>query len=352
MLFSICIPVYNTSKYLKECLESVLNQTFKDFEIVLIDDGSTDGSSDICDNFAKQYPNIRVIHKQNEGLMMTRRRGFQEAKGEYFICLDSDDYYCRTDFLEKVRDFIVEKKCDLVIFNYIAGKENQKNDKEVILFDREDVFIFEGENKRIVYEHFLNGKGLNAIWCKAVSRKNVDIEVDYSVWKEDICRAEDRFQSMPMLSNAHRIGYIQEPMLYYRWTEGSISNSPKLKYYYAFRTIFKREDEYIEKWNLDERVVKRRAMLRIETIMGIVSPGYYVLKDTGKISEWEEFVHMLSADSFFEQILSQKYKKEVLMYYRILHYLIMSQKWFLLKLVLESYKFYKENVKKLIGGNK
>ena len=96
MLFSVLIPVYNTSKYLDECINSVLSQTEKNFEIVLLNDGSTDNSGDICDSYAEKYPDfIRVIHKENEGLMMTRRRGFKEAKGDYFICLDSDDYLGR-----------------------------------------------------------------------------------------------------------------------------------------------------------------------------------------------------------------------------------------------------------------
>lgn len=346
MLFSICIPVYNTSKYLCECLESVLSQSFKDFEIVLIDDGSTDESSFICDEYAGKYPNVRVIHKQNEGLMMTRRRGFKEAKGEYFICLDSDDYYCRADFLEKVKDYIVAKKCDLVIFNYIAGSEKKENDKNVILLDKEDGFIFEGEEKKFLYEQFLNGKGLNAIWCKAIARRNVDIDVDYSIWKQDICRAEDRFQSMPILSNAQRIGYIKEPMVYYRWTKGSISNTQKLKYYYAFRTIFRREDEYVKKWNLDEQIIKKRMKLRLETILGILIPAYHTLKVAGKTVEWEEFMKMVSEDSFFVEIIPKKYKGNVSRYYRVLYHLIISKKWLILKIVLESYKFYSEKIKR------
>ena len=68
MLFSVCIPVYNTSKYLDECLRSVLNQTEKDYEIVLVDDGSTDDSPQICDKYAEKYANIRVIHKEMKGL--------------------------------------------------------------------------------------------------------------------------------------------------------------------------------------------------------------------------------------------------------------------------------------------
>ena len=124
MLFSVLIPVYNTSKYLDECINSVLSQTEKDFEIVLLNDGSTDNSGDICDSYAEKYPDfIRVIHKENEGLMMTRRRGFKEAKGDYFICLDSDDYLRDNNALLKIKKMIVEKGCDLVVYNYLAEKQ-------------------------------------------------------------------------------------------------------------------------------------------------------------------------------------------------------------------------------------
>lgn len=342
MFFSICIPVYNSSQYLKECIESVLSQTEKDYEIILVDDGSTDGSSDICDEYAKNNTNIRVIHKKNEGLMMTRRRGFREAQGKYVMCLDSDDYYCRNDVLEKIKNLIISQKCDLVMFNYIVGKQDKRNDKVAILWDLPDGYVFNSEDKKIVYESFLNGKWFNNIWNKVSLRENVDIDVDYSVWKEDICRAEDRFQSMPMLSNAERIGYLKEPMLYYRWTPSSISNNLNLKYYYAFRTIFKREDEYIEKWEMDENVITQRIQLRIETILGIIILGYYSLKENGNIIEWETFIKSISEDVFFVELIPQKYKREIPSYYRMIHFLIVSKRSMLLKLVLESYKFYKD----------
>ena len=92
MFFSILIPVYNTSEYLPECMDSVLSQSFRDFEVVLLDDGSTDNSGQLCDEYAQKDDRVRVIHKQNEGLMMTRRRGFKEAKGDYFICVDVSLY--------------------------------------------------------------------------------------------------------------------------------------------------------------------------------------------------------------------------------------------------------------------
>jgi len=345
MFFSICIPVYNTSKYLRECVDSVLSQTEKDYEIVLIDDGSTDDSAVICDEYADNYSNIRVVHKNNEGLMMTRRRGFKEAKGDYVLCLDSDDYYCRNDVLEKVRELIISKNCDLVIFNYIAGREKKEQDKEIVLLDLPNGYVFDATNKEVLYENFLCGKGFNTIWSKVALRKNVDIDVDYSIWKEDICRGEDRFQSFPILSNAHRIGYLKERMVYYRWTPSSISNNPKLKYYYAFRTIFRREDEYIEKWNLNEKIIRKRKLQRIPKILGIIVQGYHKSKETKRLEEWENFVNNVADDMFFTELFSSELKKDILLYYKLLHYLIVRKKWRTLRLVLDLYNFYSKKCK-------
>ena len=90
--FSIIVPVYNVEQYLKDCIESILKQVFKDYEILLIDDGSTDSSGLICDEYAASYPQIKVIHKKNGGLSDARNVGIKKAKGEYLIFIDSDDY--------------------------------------------------------------------------------------------------------------------------------------------------------------------------------------------------------------------------------------------------------------------
>ena len=88
---SVVIPVYNGEKYLRECVDSILSQTFQDFEIVLVDDGSKDSSRTICDDYAKIYTNVRVFHKQNEGINQTRRYGVRNVKGEWVVFSDQDD---------------------------------------------------------------------------------------------------------------------------------------------------------------------------------------------------------------------------------------------------------------------
>lgn len=114
--FSIIIPVYKVEKYLNECVDSVRNQTFKDIEIVLVDDGSPDECPRICDEYVQKDNRIVVIHKKNGGLSSARNAGLQVAKGEYVIFLDSDDYYCRNDFLEILDAEIGGKDLDALFF--------------------------------------------------------------------------------------------------------------------------------------------------------------------------------------------------------------------------------------------
>ena len=89
---SVIVPVYNVKSLLSRCIDSLLNQKFMDYELLLVDDGSTDGSGDICDEYEKKDSRIKVIHKSNEGVSRTRNRGIDEAKGEWITFVDSDDY--------------------------------------------------------------------------------------------------------------------------------------------------------------------------------------------------------------------------------------------------------------------
>lgn len=340
MLFSVLIPVYNTSKYLDECVQSVLSQSENDFEIVLLDDGSTDTSGDICDNYADKYPDkIRVIHKENEGLMMTRRRGFKEAKGDYFICLDSDDYLCDNDALKKIKNMIVKKGCDLVVYNYLAEKQQPEKNQNIELFDLPDEYVFEDKEKQVLYEKLLIGRDFNAIWIKAAKREIVDVDVDYSVWKKDICRAEDLFQTFPMLTNAKRVGYVKDILIHYRWTESSISNNPKLKFYNAFRTIHLREEEYINKWNLNENIINKARKRRIPNIIGIVVGGYKAKKSSCDKKEWLDFIDGLSKDDFIKSTFSKKNTEGTLLYYKLIGRLILGKHKFLLQRTIDFQTF-------------
>ena len=117
--FSVLIPVYNTEKYLEDCLRSVLNQTYQDFEIIVVDDGSTDSSGLICDNYQKAYPEkIKVIHKENQGLISARRVGIANASGDYCIFVDSDDYIENNLLSELNKILSQDESIDLLLYSF------------------------------------------------------------------------------------------------------------------------------------------------------------------------------------------------------------------------------------------
>lgn len=118
-MISVIIPVYNVEKYLERCINSVLNQTYKDFEILLINDGSIDKSGIICDVYAEQYPKIiKVFHKINEGQSSARNLGLEKIKGEYVTFIDSDDFIS-VDYLQILYNNLIETNSDISVCNYL-----------------------------------------------------------------------------------------------------------------------------------------------------------------------------------------------------------------------------------------
>lgn len=116
MKFSVIIPVYNVEKYLDECVHSVLAQDFQDYEIILVNDGSTDNSGKKCDVYAEKYSQIKVIHKENGGLSDARNFGIKEAKGDYLIFLDSDDFWQGKNIFLDINQIIEREKPDLILY--------------------------------------------------------------------------------------------------------------------------------------------------------------------------------------------------------------------------------------------
>lgn len=118
MLISVIVPVYNVEKYLVQCVESILHQTYKDVEVILVDDGSKDGSPAICDALAQQDSRVKVIHKVNGGLSDARNAGTAMATGDYLLYMDSDDFWASSDDLEAlVNEAKLSPECDFIGFN-------------------------------------------------------------------------------------------------------------------------------------------------------------------------------------------------------------------------------------------
>lgn len=133
---TLIIPVYNVEKYLRQAIESAMAQTYKNIEIILVDDGSTDGSKVICDEYAKKDDRIKVLHKENGGLSDSRNHGIDNSDGKYIMFLDSDDFL-EPDAIENMYNEIVSKDADYVIGNYInATEEGEKWEKPVFNLEK------------------------------------------------------------------------------------------------------------------------------------------------------------------------------------------------------------------------
>lgn len=125
-LISVIVPIYNTEKYLVECVESIRKQTYSNIEIILVDDGSTDASIEICDEFAEKDSRVRVFHKENEGVAVARNFGIQHSNGQYVVIVDSDDVAV-DKMIEVLYTQIKENDADIAVGNYYIYDESDGN---------------------------------------------------------------------------------------------------------------------------------------------------------------------------------------------------------------------------------
>lgn len=135
---SVIIPVFNSSLYLDHCLSTVVNQTLKDIEIILIDDGSTDNSLSIIKGYAKKYSNIKYISKANEGQAIARNLGIQMASGEFIAFVDSDDYI-ELDMLEELYNVAKLKSSDIVVCDYVEEYSNKNIEKKSLYIEADNI---------------------------------------------------------------------------------------------------------------------------------------------------------------------------------------------------------------------
>lgn len=268
MFASFLLPVYNTEKYLHRCINSLLIQKGADFEIVLLDDGSTDSSGAICDRYAAQYPDIvRVIHKENEGLLLTRRRGFREAKGEWFLCVDSDDYVA-PELLETVANAIAaHADCDMVMFNFEYFFENGTRAPSRLTIA--DGTVYSGCDKQHIYRQRLLSVDVNMMWMRAIKREILDMDTDYST--SGICNmCEDALQVLPLYTNAKKIVYLDNPLYCYRKGSDSITGQQTIANWNASRICFSETEKYLGIWKVSEETAGRFYTKHLEYLANYV----------------------------------------------------------------------------------
>lgn len=216
--FSIIVPVYNVELYLEKCINSILNQTYKNYELILIDDGSTDSSGKICDNYIDCNQFIRVIHQANLGLSSARNKGIEIAKGQYIIFLDSDDYWYSDDVLSKLNDRLSFNEADVLSFNYIKFTD-ELFEKEYFENSTNMPLNIKGSTLKYLMDNEL---WIACAWNKAIKRElflNNNLEFKNGITSEDIDWC------LRLALYADKFDYINDIIVCYRQRQASISNS-------------------------------------------------------------------------------------------------------------------------------
>lgn len=211
-LVSVIIPVYKVEKYLNQCVDSVLAQTYQNFEIILVDDGSPDNSGAICDDYAAKDNRIRVIHKENGGASSARNVGLREARGEYVQFLDSDDYLCNNKCVEKLINKMSEGDYDFVLFKTLNGYT--KIGKYVDNDGDFDIKYFETGDKTEIFRYMVKcNKPLASAHNKMVRR---DTLTNNAIYFEEGIVGEDIDWIIKLFRHSKKISAVNEVFHIYR----------------------------------------------------------------------------------------------------------------------------------------
>lgn len=254
-IMSIIVPAYNAEKYISTALDSLINQTLQDIEIICINDGSKDGTLNILNEYARNDSRIIVIDKKNEGSAAARRDGIKAASAEYIGFLDSDDYYEST-YCSTMVSAMIQGNFDLVECGYFEFYDNTEEklthlfcDSEIVLYEKKD-FI-----KRIFNETIVDGKEAIVNWNKVYKR---DMILEY-VTDYGHSLLDDYLFNLQYYAGVKRYKYIPTPMLNYRISDNSLSKRYNKDFYKILKEVNTRKLTVIQSLQLEDIQYRRAA---------------------------------------------------------------------------------------------
>lgn len=248
-LVSIIVPVYQVADYLRKCIYSILNQTYDNIEVILVDDGSTDGSGEICDEIAKLDERIKVYHKCNEGLSSARNLGIDVSRGEYLAFVDSDDWISE-NYIMYMYNVCEEQACDICQCGYydVIDDKGKKTDIlcNPILYNSNE--FLHAEYRLLQVE--------NVIACNKLYSASLFEEIRFPQGRIH----EDEFTIYKVISKAEKIALISTKLYYYRYRETSITNCD-----YTYKRLdsgeaFEEKEKFFKKIGEKELVLSTKLM--------------------------------------------------------------------------------------------
>lgn len=306
---SVIVPIYKVEKYLVECIESVRNQSFEDFELILVDDGSPDNCPQICDDYCQKDSRIHVIHKKNGGLVEARRTGINAAKGQYTVFVDGDDWIDE-NLLENAKEILTDEKVDIIAFNYYRNSLAY----EEICKHHIPAGYYTGDRKKyeVCAKMMCTGKyfefGLVPSIATKVFRTALIREM---LMKVDgrITMGEDAAVSYPAILKANTIVVSSKAFYHYREVQDSMSLKYNPKYFEKIEILM----DWFEKKEIDvlkEQLPLYKLMLLEEGLLRVLiySESFLgAISEVKRICQQERYRRLLD-DIACEQINDEKKK--------------------------------------------
>lgn len=231
MQLSVIVPVYNSGKYIARCLASITKQSFSDFEVIIVDDGSIDDSRSIIEKFAYEDRRIKYFYIKNSGVSYARNYGIDRVNGKYLMFIDADDY-CDSDYFNNMISLIHRLGADVVMCNYyLVRNSNIYGNKLPQLFNKIGIFDMENATNSILLDNGFKGFVWNKIYSMtAIGTQRFDVNITY---------LEDLLFNILVFKNSKKIGYSNHKAYYYCQNSGSASSQLNQDFYSTLLKIRK-----------------------------------------------------------------------------------------------------------------
>lgn len=248
-IYSIIVPIYKVESYLEECISSIISQTYKDLQIILVDDGSPDNCLEICKSFSEKDRRINIVHKENGGLVSARKAGADQAKGDYIICLDGDDWIEPT-YVEEIDNVLKDYNYDVVCTGFNIASDSEKKPQKLT----ERLGSYNKKELEIeIYPHLIQSSKatsfLPTVWAKAFRR---ELYITYQIKVDNrIAMGEDGACTIPLIYNADSMFIFDNPLYNYRVNENSMTKAKRSQSWSSFFAIVQYLIEAVDMSNND-----------------------------------------------------------------------------------------------------
>lgn len=307
---SVIVPVFNTEQYLNRCLESIVNQTYKNIEIILVDDGSEKVCANLCDTWAEKDKRIQVVHKRNEGLGYARNTGIQRATGEFLLFIDSDDYLDEST-IECCKNCAEKTAAEIVCYGFSAVNRNGKIVS--VRIPEMPKMIYEGEEiRKILLPEMLGddpktGRSANiemSAWAAMFSARLIK-QTKWEFVSEREIISEDVYSLLSLYKHVQRVSILKKTFYYYCENQNSLTHIYKEERYQKIKQFYTASLSLIEQLEYGEEIKERLKELYLSFFIGAAKT---IVRSNMSYTEKIKKLRNIIEDEQMKQILFESNK--------------------------------------------